>query len=148
MRNILLFAGEIYEIDNKQSKNFKTYWHDKDNDIMYYSNFESNNEEQIKNHIKMHKDHLKVFHDRILDLYKNFNINTYKKDAWKISNDLSYDYYNADHSGFIIEQLIETSIQNPKQYLKHNGLFLWKVLNSDTPFLHIKELKETQLKLK
>ncbi len=139
MRNIVLFAGDIYEINNQQAKNFKTYWHDKKNDVRYYSKFESNNEEEIKNQVKMHKDRLKVFHDRILDLYKNFNMN-YKKDAWKISNDLSCDYYDENKDGFIIERLTETNLQDPKQYLRKNGLFLWKVINSDIPFTHIIDL--------
>jgi len=142
MRNILLFAGDIYEIDDKQAKNFKTYWYDEENNIMYYSNFESNNEEQIKNKVKMHKFHLVAFHNRILSLYKNFNINTYKKNACEILNDLSCDYYNIDKSGFIIEQLTETNLQDPKQYLRENGLFLWKTINSGTPFTHIKNLKK------
>jgi hypothetical protein len=141
MKNILLFADDICEINDQQAKNFKSRWYDEKNDIMYYSNFKCN-EETIKNHVKMEKEGLKAFHDRVLNLYKNFNINTYKKDAWEISNDLSCDYYNENKDGFIIEKLIEANVESPREYLKTNGLFLWKVLNTKTPFTHITDLKE------
>jgi hypothetical protein len=147
-KRILLFNGEV--TTNFNHNDYSSKWLDEESGVEYYSYYEANKTETIKEFVEFELKNLKYWHDIFFICYemsqnktKNKIQEIFKNEMGSFNVDFGMGACNVDFAsydgGFILEKIANWS--NDKEsllyFINTNGKRLYKAIQLKIPLLNI-----------
>ena len=138
-KRILLFNVEV--TTNFNHNDYPSKWLDEESGVEYYSYFEANKTETIKEFVEFELKNLKYWHDIFLKCYEMSQNKTKNKIQEIFRNGMgacNVDFASYD-GGFILEKIANWSDDKESllYFINTNGKRLYKAIQLKIPFLNI-----------
>jgi len=147
-KRILLFNGDV--TTNFNHNDYSSKWLDEESGVEYYSYYEGNKTETIKEFVKFELKILKSWHNIFLKCYEMSQNKTKNKIQEIFRNNMgAYNFVNemgacnvdfaSYNGGFILEEIANWSDDKESllYFINTNGKRLYKAIESKIPFLYI-----------